>query len=48
MSQADQQEAKRRGVLGRLKGALIAGHCHHVVPAWVVALGFRLFDLRSL
>jgi hypothetical protein len=31
-----------------MKRALIAGYCHHVIPAWAVALGFYLFRLRSL
>lgn len=31
-----------------LKRSLIAGYCHHVIPARVVALGFRLFRLGAL
>ena len=32
---------------GRLKRALVAGYCAGALPAWVVKVSFRLFDLKG-
>jgi len=30
-----------------IKRTLITGYCWGVVPAWLVTLGFRIFELKS-